>query len=169
MSWQDYVDAFLVNYTDQTSGKTATNIGEHGAIIGNTDGAVWASTAGFSLGNYNTDIAKDDGTTQSVQVNEFANLSDAFANNGATNKAGGIRINNEKYYIVSFDAQEGVMYLKKAGGGAAVAKSNLGYVIGTFVSNKKQTGLNGQQEPQNAGTMNRAVEALKTFLLDNNL
>ena len=56
MSWQDYVNNYLVNYTDSNSGKTASNVSEHGAIVGNTDGTVWASTPGFALEKYSTDV-----------------------------------------------------------------------------------------------------------------
>jgi hypothetical protein len=169
MSWSDYVSGYLVNYTDQNNGKTASNVVEHGAIVGNTDGTVWASTSGFELSTYSTDIEQDDGTTKTVEVNEFANMLDAFNNKGATSKAGGVRIHKEKYYMVSFDSDREVMYLKKSGGGAAVAKSNLAFVIATFNTKLKSKGLSGAEEPQNPGLVNRAAEDLQTFLKTNNL
>ena len=104
-----------------------------------------------------------------INVNEFENLLDAFNNSGVSTKKGGIRINNEKYFIVSFDAERGVMYLKKSGGGAAVAKSNLAFVISTFSSKKKLRNFNNVEEPQNPGMTNRVVEELQKFLLENNL
>lgn len=169
MSWQDYVNSYLVNFTDVHTGQTASNVCEHGAIIGNTDGTVWASTPNFTLQSYTAEVEKDDGTTQQVTIEEFANLLDAFNNKGATSKAGGIRIAKEKYFIVSFDSERGVMYLKKSGGGACVAKSNLGFVIGTFASKLKAKNFHGTEEPQNPGLTNRACEELQKFLLENNL
>lgn len=169
MSWQDYVNNYLVNYVDANSGKTASNVCEHGAIIGNTDGTVWASTPGFTLQTYTTEVEKDDGTTANVEINEFTNLLDAFNNQGTTSKVGGIRIHKEKYFSVSFDGEKGVLYLKKNGGGACVAKSNLGFVIGTYSSKLKLKNLNGAEEPQNPGMTNRACEDLQKFLTDNSL
>jgi hypothetical protein len=169
MSWADYVTGYLVNFTDQSNGKSAFNISENGALIGNQDGTVWASTQGFTMGTYKCEVDKDDGSTESVNVNEFENLLDAFNNSGVSTKKGGIRINNEKYFIVSFDAERGVMYLKKSGGGAAVAKSNLAFVISTFSSKKKLKNFNNVDEPQNPGMTNRVVEELQKFLLENSL
>jgi hypothetical protein len=169
MSWQDYVTSFLVNNTDANSGKTATNLCEHGAIIGNTDGTVWASTPGFTLDKYSLDQEKEDGTKEKIEVDEFASLADAFNNQGNTSRKGGIRIHKEKYFSVSFDSDRNVLYLKKNGGGAAVAKSNLGFVIATFSSKLKSTNYNGAEEPQNPGLLNGAVEKLQTFLVDNSL
>jgi hypothetical protein len=169
MSWQDYVNNYLVNNTDQNSGKTAVNVVEHGAIIGNTDGTVWAATPGFTLEVYSATVEKEDGTSENVEINEFANLLDAFNNGGKTTKKGGIRIHKEKYFIVISDTEKNVMYLKKSGGGAAIAKSNLGFVIGTFSSKLKTKNYHGAEEPQNPGMVNRAVEELQTFLKENNL
>jgi hypothetical protein len=169
MSWNDYVNAYLINNTDANSGKTATNVTEHAAIIGNADGTVWASSQGFSLGTYKTTLEKDDGNTYEANVNEFANLLDAFNNKGNTNLAGGIRINKEKYFAVSMDSERNVLYLKKSGGGACVAKSNLAFVIGTWNSKLKEVNYNGVHTPQNPGDANKACESLQEFLTSNNL
>jgi hypothetical protein len=169
MSWSDYVTGYLVNNTN-SQGKTATNVCEHGAIVGAEDGTVWASTEGFSFSKYSVEVDKEDASgTETVEVDEFANLVDAFANAGVTSKKGGIRINKEKYFTVSNDTEKGVLYLKKNGGGAAVAKSNLGFVIGTFNSKLKTKDFSGNEVPQNPGFLNNAVEDLQAFLLENNL
>jgi hypothetical protein len=170
MSWQDYIDNYLVNFNDANKNATASNICESGALVGNQDGTVWASTAGFKLGSEEVEIEKDDGSgTYKTTINEFNNLADAFNNNGVSKAVGGIRINGEKYFIVSFDADRNILYLKKSGGGAAVAKSNLAFAIGIFSSSKKLTNFHGQQEPQNPGMTNRVVEELQAFLTANNL
>lgn len=170
MSWIDYVTGYLVNYTDQSTAKTATNVCEHGAIIGNQDGAMWASTPGFTLETYTTEIEKEDGSgTEKVEINEFAHLLDAFNNGGRSSMKGGIRLHKEKYYVVSSDAEKGVLYLKRNGGGACVAKSGQGFVIGTWSSKCKFKNFNGVEEVQNPGVINRATEDLQKFLLDNSL
>jgi hypothetical protein len=169
MSWNDYVYAYLINNTDPNSQKTATNVTEHAAIIGNTDGTVWASSPGFTLDTYTATLEKDDGKSYQASINEFENLLDAFNNNGNTSRPGGIRIHKEKYFPVSMDSDRKVLYLKKAGGGACVAKSNLAFVIGTYSSKLKETNYNGVQTPQNPGDANRACESLKDFLFDNSL
>lgn len=169
MSWNDYITGYLQSHTDQHNGKTATNVVEHAAMVGNTDGTVWASTTGFSFGSYSVDIEKEDGSTSKVEVNEFANLLDAFNNKGATSSLAGIRINGEKYFSVSFDADRNVLYLKKSGGGAAVAKSGQAFVIATYNSKLKCKNHNGVEEPQNPGLVNGAVEDLQKFLNENNL
>ena len=61
------------------------------------------------------------------------------------------------------------MYLKCNGGGATVAKSNLGFVVGTFDSKVKLTNFQGKEEQQNVALCNRAVEELQAFLLANSL
>jgi profilin len=170
MSWQDYVNAYLVNFSDQVKGTTAYGVCEHGAIIGNADGSVWAATSGFALKNETIQVEREDGTgNENVNVNEFEHLVDAFNNNGKTYKKGGVRINGEKYYSVNFDSETQILYLKKSGGGAAIAKSNLGFVIGTFNTTHKLKNFNGADEPQNPGITNRVVEELQKFLLANNL
>jgi len=161
---------YLINLTDSNTGKVATNVCEHGAIVGNTDGTVWASTSGFSLDKYAVEVEKESGDgTEKVNIDEFANLLDAFNNAGKTSKKGGLRIHKEKYYPVSYDADTQVMYLKKSGGGAAVGKSNLGFVIGTFNSKLKSKAFNGTSEPQNPGLVNKGVLDLQAFLKANNL
>lgn len=169
MSWQDYINNFLVNFTDANKGVSASNVCESGAIIGNQDGTIWASTPGFELKTSTVEVDKDDGTTEQVSLVEFNNLVDCFNNKGRSNAKGGIRINGEKYFVVSYDDDSTILYLKKSGGGAAVAKSNLGFVIGIFSSSKKLTNFHGNEEPQNPGMTNRVVEELQRFLISNNL
>jgi hypothetical protein len=170
MSWQDYITNYLVNFTDANKGATASNVCEAGAIVGNQDGTIWASTPGFNLGSEEVEIEKDDGSgTYKTTVNEFSNLVDVFNNKGVSKAVGGIRINGEKYFVVSYDDDKTILYLKKSGGGAAVAKSNLAFAIGVFSSSKKVKNFHGVDEPQNPGLTNRVVEELQAFLTANNL
>jgi hypothetical protein len=61
MSWQDYVDNFLINHTNPNTGKSAYTICQYGAIVGNQDGTIWASTPGFTFEKYSTEIDDDQG------------------------------------------------------------------------------------------------------------
>ena len=170
MSWQDYVNGYLVNWVDvNQENKTYTNVCEHGALVGNADGTVWAKTDKFNFGVIKVECERDDGNgTESVSVDEFANLKDAFDNEGTTSRKGGLRINSEKYFMVNFDGERNVMYLKKNGGGACIAKSGLAYVIGTFNGSMK-CGVAGKDIPQNPGTTNLVCEKLQEFLTTNSL
>jgi len=64
------------------------------------------------------------------------------------------------------------MYLKKNGGGAAVAKSGQAYAIAVFSTSKKMQVTHAgktTEQNQNPGDCNRGVEKLQEFLLANNL
>jgi hypothetical protein len=78
-------------------------------------------------------------------------------------------MNNEKYFVVSFDGNAGLLYLKKTGGGACVARTGQAFVIGTFMTSKKLTNFSGAQEPQSAGMTNRACEGLQSILTNSSL
>jgi profilin len=176
MSWQDYVNGFLMNFVDKDAdNREYLNVCEHGAIVGNGDGTVWAKSDNFSFGVFKVETEKEDGSgTEQIDVDEFANLKDSFENEGVTKRKGGLRINKEKYFMVNFDADKQTMYLKKNGGGACVAKSNLAYIIGTFNTSLKATvgghgGSGGKTAPQAPGNTNFVCEKLQTFLKDNNL
>jgi profilin len=170
MSWQDYVNGYLVSYVDvDHDNKTYTNVSEHAALVGEGDGTVWAKTDNFNFGIVKVEVEKDDGSgPESIDIDEFANLKDAFENAGTTSRRGGLRINKEKYFMVNFDAERNVMYLKKNGGGACVAKSGLAYVIGTFNSSLK-VNVAGKDQPQGPGTSNLVTEKLQEFLVTNSL
>lgn len=168
MSWSMFVDMYLVNFTHQPTGRSASNVCEQGAIFG-LDGAVWAATPGFSLDSYSTEIMNDDGSSSVAPIDEFATLEDAFQNNGLTSRAGGLRLHRERYHLISFDGEKGVMYLRKRGGGACVARTTSAFVIGTFSSQLQMTGLDGSLEPQNPGATNRSCEDLQAVLLQSGL
>ena len=99
MSWNDYVNAYLINNTDSNSGKVIQNACDHAAIVGNTDGTVWASSPGFSLGSYSESVEDENGNSSKVNIDQFANLLQAFNNNGVCSNKGGIRIQQEKYFL----------------------------------------------------------------------
>lgn len=124
---------------------------------------------GFALNTYTLAIEREDGSTQNVEINEFQNLLDAFSNQGKTTRAGGVRINQEKYLVVNFDEDRAVMYLRKKDGGACVARSNTTFVIGTFRDSEKLRSFHGVEEPQSFSMLTLGCESLQTFLTQNNL
>ena len=77
--------------------------------------------------------------------------------------------------MVNFDSDKKVMYLKKQGGGACIAKSNMAFVIGVFSTSKKMNfstskkmKFDGKEENQNPGMCNKVVEELKEYLISLN-
>ena len=172
MSWNDYIRQYLENWTDPNTGLKVLNACENGALVSNTDGTLWAATASFNLSAYEVTILNANGVPEKININEFANLTDAFANNGVTRKTGGIRLNREKYYVISFDSDRQVLYLKKQGGGACVAKSTFAFVIATYDCSKQSIVKACADEilvSQSVGQTNKSCESLQAFLLDNNL
>nr|P23412.1 RecName: Full=Profilin [Tetrahymena pyriformis]BAA00694.1 profilin [Tetrahymena pyriformis] len=137
---------------------TANQQVEYGLILGKTDGTIWASNVGLTTlyNNYQIDVEG-----QKANVNETANLLAAMNNNGVpTDPLCGIRIMNQKYYTVKYDADSQVWYLKKDHGGACIAITNQALVIGTFdITKKQQNGV-----AQNPGQVNKVVESLAATL-----
>lgn len=167
-SWSNFITVFLVNPTDPNTGSTAQNISEHAALLSNSDGTVWASSPGFTLQNYDVSVANPDGGSQTHHVNEFDDLQRAFEQGGVS-PSYGLRLHRDTYRIVNFDATHNLLYLKKMGGGACVAKSNQAFVIGTFRSDRTATDFQGEAVPQHFGLVNQACEGLQKYLLESNL
>ena len=155
MSWQAYVDTQLLQKGD-TNGCV-----EHGALMSIQDLGLWASTPNFSLGSYNVDLPTDDGeSTQSVQVNELEILKEALANKGVTTHRAGLRINNEKYFLVNDDEDRHTTYLKKHGGGACLVRTNMAVIFASW--NGALAASDGT--PQNPGLCNEQCEKLADYL-----
>jgi hypothetical protein len=165
MSWSQFVDNYLVNRVNQNTGQVSYNVCEHGAIVG-FDGSVLAATPEFALGSYSESVLMADGTSSMAQIDELATLHDAFQNGGMTSRPGGIRIHREKYFVVSYDSERNLMFLRKRNGGACVAKSGTAYVIGTFSAARKTKDFSGREDPQNPGAVNIACISLQDVLLN---
>ena len=93
-----------------------------------------------------------------IVVDERVILLEAIANKGVPKSKAGIRLYNQKYYLVRFSDDNNVklFYLKKEHGGACVCVTNKLVLIGTFNAQlKMQNGV-----PQNPGELNKRVEAL---------
>ncbi|KAL4509194.1 hypothetical protein ABPG72_018125 [Tetrahymena utriculariae] len=130
---------------------------ESAYILGKDLANVWACSTGIAaLPTYQINVEG-----KNFNVNEAELLVKALKNNGVpTDPNVGLRIKNEKYYTVRFDADAGTWYLKKDQGGACIAITKQALVIGTFKNDIKMT--NGQ--PQNPGAVNAACEKLAESL-----
>lgn len=170
MSYSQLVDAYLINSTDQETGETMQHVCEHGALIGQ-DGTPWAASPGFSLDTYDAVVDQGDGTSSSVRIDEFAALVEAYRNQGATTRPGGIRLHREKYFPISYISTEngGLLCLRKRNGGACVAKSNKAYIIGIFSSGRKIRDMGGREVPQNPGATSLACKSLMDLLVSSEL
>jgi hypothetical protein len=167
--WNDYVTRYIINYHDPNNGNISSNVCQYGAIIGNQDGKIWASSPGFSLGDYNVEVEEDFSKSDKVQFSEFEKLLDYFNNRAQIAQEEGIVINNEIYTFVSFDKENEIINLKKNGGGASVAKTNKAFVICCFSTKLRISESRGSEQPQNSGSAFRAVEGLQKLLKEHDL
>eukprot|EP00744_Colponema_vietnamica_P000120 GILI01000230.1.p1 GENE.GILI01000230.1~~GILI01000230.1.p1 ORF type:complete len:150 (+),score=53.43 GILI01000230.1:49-498(+) len=144
MSWNEYISAMLLNkgHVDEA------------AILSAGDAAVWASTPEFVPRGYAHTLVLDNGASESVNVNEASELVALFNNGGRPVNKTGLRYNNQKYQVLRYFEDVGVIYAKKEKGGACIAKSNQAIIFATWSEDKKQT----------PGNCNKAVEDLATYL-----
>ena len=163
--YQSYIDKNLLNYYDAASKKTVTGVLAKAAIVSNVDGTVRAISPKFELSKYKTQIAENNAIVD-IDMDEFANIVDAFKNSGKPTLKGGITLNKLPYYFRSFDAQNQVLYLKKVDGGATIAKTNQSFIIGVFSKEKTVKLPNGQEVPQDDKMTDANIERFQKLLLD---
>jgi hypothetical protein len=150
MSWQVYVDYL--------KGGNCVSVG---ALMDHAGNVLGSSNGSTQLPSYELSFEDETGKVQKVKVDERANLLDALAKGGQCGLPGGIRLFNEKYMCVQFDQIQQVMYLKRASGGACVARTGKCLLLGIFDSSQ----LMANQVPQNPGECNKRVEMLAQELL----
>jgi profilin len=163
MSWATYIDQLK---TKNAHGVETSNCVEKAAIISLSDASIWANTPDFGLYGYNVDVPTEDGAgLQSVAINEIDLFLHIVNNDGASNSPAGIRIANEKYFKVSSDAANGLIYLKKNGGGACIAKCATCVVFASWNGALQTTGAHPTS--QNPGLCNEQVEKTAEYLKTN--
>lgn len=160
MSWQAYIDQLL---TKVTPDGTMTNCVEHAAVVSAADGSIWASTPNFGLYGYQIEVPTESGEgTQSVDINEIELFLYVVRNNGSSNSKAGIRICNEKYFMVNSDPALGTIYLKKNGGGACIVKNEQCILFTSWNGSLMTEGVHpGAQVP---GLCNEQCEKVALFL-----
>ena len=143
-SWGAFIQNYLVNNVHGDT--TIYNACEAAALIG-ADGTVWASTEGFAFNPSSPiSVAKEDGTTETANINEFEHIKDAIVNRGNTSKMkkGGVHFSGKKWVVL--DGFEGedyyTQYFKRDGGGAAITMTKSGnFVLGTWNASVKAVTL----------------------------
>ena len=143
MSWSEYVEKKIINYTTE-EGHTYSNACSEGAIVG-LDGTVWAVSSGLKL--------------ESAEITAINNY---FKTKGQA--ASALTINKKKYLVTCFNADSNSVYLKCNGGGACIAMTTKAFILGTYDVSKKMS-QDGTEKTQNVGYCNSAVENLQQQLL----
>ena len=90
--WDAYIYQLQNVYDATTQTYPRTNVNEHAAIFG-LDGALWAGSKDFQLGQYDYKVPTEEGGEKAVTVNEFTAALEASKGNRKPTEAG-IRLNN---------------------------------------------------------------------------
>ena len=160
MSWNDYLNQLQ---TKRVPDGEISNCVEKAAIISLSDISIWACTEEFGLYGYDVEVPTEDGAgMQPIHVDEVDLLQHIVNHNGSCNSLAGIRISNEKYFKVSSDESQGLIYLKKNGGGACIAKCDACIIFASWNSSQSTTGSHPQS--QSPGLCNEQVEKLADYL-----
>lgn len=175
-TWGKFIENYLI--TSVNGNTTVVGASDKAALIGG-DGTVWAATSGFSLNSNNAvDVAKEDGTTEKVTINEFEHIKDAVDKKGDVSKMkkGGVHFGGQKYVVTDGFEGEGyyTQYFKSTNsGGAAITRTENGnYVIATYDTSKEATIIkddNTKKTKQSVGFCNNAVDNLSKVLVQSNL
>jgi Profilin len=162
MAWDAYINIFLLE--KHTQGEKTENCCAAAGIISKETGAIWSCSPNFSLKTYIMDIkSQKSSQTFKIKYNEAKEIINLLKNDPDLLNSG-IRINKQKYQIVSHNRQAGSIYLRRPKGGACIAGTNLCIIIATFDENLQV--LPSGQAPffQNPGLCNERVEYLAEFL-----
>lgn len=174
-SWSQFIEGYLVNNVHGET--TIVNACEAGALIG-ADGTIWACTQGFALNaSAKVEVAKDDGSKETITINEFDHIKDAITHKGNTQKMkkGGVHFLGLKWVVLDGFSGEGyyTQYFKSQTGGAAVTVTSAGnYIIGTWNSQKDATVTKdgvAKKVKQTVGFCNNAVDDLSKVLVQSGL
>ena len=174
-SWGKFIESYLI--TSVVGPTTVVGACDQAALVGG-DGTVWAATDKFSLNpNKEVDVAKEDGSSEKVSINEFEHIKDAIANKGNTSvmKKGGVHLLGQKFIVTDGFEGEGyyTQYFKSSTGGAAVTRTQAGnYIMATYDSSKSASVTKDgatKNTKQNVGYCNNAVDELSKVLVQSNL
>ena len=164
MSWESFISN--IYYKNVPEGQVGQCVQKAGIIMKET-GQVVGTAGGFDLLSRSVSIpTEDESAMRDVPVDERQILLEALNNEGIVSTPAGIWISGEKYYLIIFDSDRSVMYLKKHEGGACVAWSNTAIVFGSWTNGLTTTGP--KEIPHSAGMCNGQCEAVAQYLRDNN-
>ena len=166
MSWDEYVNGYLLNYTDYETGEVTLNINDGAAIIDASSKEVLSVGGNIELRSGDVDQEQDDGSVKKIKLNEVDNLIAIHESQGKVVPPGGVRIKGEKYIYVGKNGEFNSVYLKGNGKGACISKSESLYIVAVwngavgFINDKKLP------DKQNAGMCNKSVEDLQKYLAE---
>ena len=161
-AWDKYLNGFLLN-KQLPGGKWLQKIAEHAAIL-SSEGTILAATPGFNLGHYVFEMKIDEKTVKNVVVDERVGLKQIVNTGKADGLEAGVRVNNEKYMMVSYEPTKKLAYFKIHGaGGACVMATKTTIIFASYNPSQKMS----DGVAQNAGVINDVVEKLGATLLAN--
>eukprot|EP00826_Nyctotherus_ovalis_P039540 TRINITY_DN3811_c0_g1_i11.p2 TRINITY_DN3811_c0_g1~~TRINITY_DN3811_c0_g1_i11.p2 ORF type:complete len:180 (-),score=69.09 TRINITY_DN3811_c0_g1_i11:151-690(-) len=159
--WDQYINGMIMN-KQLPDGTWLQSVVQEAAIV-SFDGVLLAVTPGFELKTYDYDIQVDDVNKKSVKVDE-KEIFLALAKEGNSKASeAGIRINNVKYMLASYNPDMKLAYLSKAKGGACIMCTKSVIVYAAYSTDLKMS--NGVA--QSAGTCNNAVDSVAQLLISN--
>lgn len=154
MAWEAYVYECL--YRKQTKYGIYTNCCESAGIISSYDGQVWASTPNFGLLSYYSYENEEFKLTDEVH--------DILTGLKSAIKPQSLRINRKKYLLVKDNYDEHSVYLRRKGGGACIAMTNLLIIIATYNDTLSVVSDN-EKFAQNPGLTNERVGTVAKHLV----
>jgi hypothetical protein len=166
MSWDEYVNGYLLNYTDYVTGTATENVNDGAAIIDASSKEVLSVGGNIELRSGDVDQEQDDGSVKKIKLNEVANLLAIHSSQGKVTPAGGVRIKGEKFNYVGKNDEFKSVYLKGSGKGACISKSESLYILSVWNGSKTFTNEKGQKENQGPRMCNKSVEDLQKYLAE---
>lgn len=158
--WMEYIQQVLDKMDFNSGEYTETGVTNAAAIYG-LDGSAWAWSPNFpELSSYEFPLEDMSGAVTNIPVNEIECA--IKASEGIRNPTdAGIRLGNEKFMFVAFDADAQVVQLsKRGGGGCAIGRMNTAMILAFWVKDhpKSPSGV------QTAGQCAEQVQIMCEFL-----
>ena len=160
-AWDKYINGYLLS-KQLPDKKWLQKICEFAAILDHK-GNILAKSPGLDIKNYNYDMPIDEKSTKKVLVEEGKTLANA-ALTGAVGCEAGVRVNNQKYMLVRYEAGKKLAYFSKVAGGACAMATKTVVIFASYNTGLKMTDGNFQ----NPGLCNEVVEKLGDMLIKNN-
>ena len=156
--WDQYITGMIVNKQIPTG--WLQNMVQEAAIFTH-DGTLLAATPGFNLGEYVFDAKVSDTEVEKVPVNEKLIATTVVLTGNPKVCKAGVRINNTKYTLASYDADHKLAYFSKVGGGACARATKTVIVFAAYSGKLKMS--NGVE--QSAGICNERIDAVCDLLI----
>ena len=162
--WDSYIHQIQNTFDPDTNAWKVTNVCQYACIYGH-DGNAWATSPGFQLATYETDLLQPDNTTKKVLCNEHSALMKGTNGDRKGGQECGIRICNEKYMFLRNDETGGVKFCvmsRSGGGGACAARTDKALIVGVWGKDVMMS----NNKTQNTGDCEKNVTNLAKMLKD---